>query len=89
LSISTDKDAGNWKNAIKKDKMEWIQAADLSGPKSKIATEYGAEAIPLYSLLDHDKRIILKSTGNIDFVSKKMDTIFNLNELKNYIGTKE
>jgi thiol-disulfide isomerase/thioredoxin len=78
LSISIDKDSDDWKNAIRKDGMNWIQAADLSGPKSKIATQYGAEAIPLYILLDHNKRIILKSTGNIDFTCRKISTIFNI-----------
>ena len=76
LSISIDKDSADWKNAIRKDGMNWIQAADLSGPKSKIAIEYDTEAIPLYILLDRNKRIILKSTGDIDFISKKIDTLF-------------
>lgn len=79
LSISLDTDSADWKNAIIKDKMNWIQGADLSGPKSKIAIEYGAEAIPLYILLDQDKRIILKSTGDIDFMSKKINDILNTN----------
>lgn len=78
LSISIDEDLGNWKNAIIKDQMNWIQAVDLSGPKSKVAKEYDAEAIPLYILLDPNKRIILKSDGDINFTSRKIDTIFNV-----------
>ncbi len=79
LSVSFDEDSDDWKNAIKKDKMNWIQGSDLLGSKSKIAVEYGADAIPLYELLDQNKRIILKSTGDIDFISKKINDIFNSN----------
>lgn len=79
LSISIDEDPDNWKNAIIKDKMNWIQATDLSGPKSKVAKEYDAEAIPLYILLDPEGRIILKSTGDIEFISQKISEVFNAN----------
>lgn len=75
ISISTDKDAREWKKAIKEDKMSWTQGSDLIGASSIAALRYGITAIPFYILLDPDRKIILKSTGDIEFIREKMKDI--------------
>lgn len=75
LSVSVDKDPKNWKKAIREDKMNWTQGSDLIGPKSLPAVRYGVTAYPTYILLDPTGKIILKSEGDIDFVSEKMKKI--------------
>jgi thiol-disulfide isomerase/thioredoxin len=60
ISISSDMDKRNWENAIKKDKLTWIQACDLQGPKSKIIQDFGVLVLPTNFLVDEEGRIIAK-----------------------------
>ena len=72
ISSATDNDAQKWKTAIKKDKMNWTQGSDLIGAKSIAALRYGITAIPTYILLDPDRKIIMKSPGDIEYIREKI-----------------
>ncbi|WP_149304142.1 TlpA disulfide reductase family protein [Pareuzebyella sediminis] len=58
LGISQDKDLKKWKNAIKEDKIEWLQVIDtLNGTSSK----YNITTIPYNILVDKEGRIIIRN----------------------------
>lgn len=73
ISISSDMDKKNWENAVKKDKLSWIQACDFLGPKSKTVRDFGILAIPSNFLIDKNGKIVAKnlSGNNIENVLKK------------------
>ena len=58
ISVSLDKDAAQWKEAIAKDKLTWTQVSNLKEMEDPIALEYGIELIPTTFLLDASGKII-------------------------------
>ncbi len=58
VGISIDMDKKNWENAIKKDKLPWVQACDLKGSQSKIFNEFGLYDIPANFLIDKEGKIV-------------------------------
>jgi len=50
--VSLDENVNSWKNAVKHDKLEWIQVIDDKGLDSAAATLYGVDMIPSSFLLD-------------------------------------
>lgn len=62
FSVSLDKDAEAWKNAIKKDKLTWdYHVSDLGGWDSKAAMTYSVNSIPMNFLLDGNGIIVAKN----------------------------
>lgn len=57
LSISVDKNATQWKNAIEKDGMNWYHIIDEEG----IANKYWVYDVPAYVLLDKHGKIVASS----------------------------
>ncbi len=60
VGISIDMDKTNWKNAIKKDKLSWIQTCDLKGSQSKIFNGFGLTDIPANFLIDKEGKIVAR-----------------------------
>lgn len=61
FSVSLDKDAEAWKQAIEKDKLTWeYHVSDLQGWNAKYAAVYGVRGIPANFLIDGDGIIIGK-----------------------------
>jgi len=60
VGISIDMDKKNWGNAIKKDKLPWIQACDLKGSQSEIFNDFGLYDIPANFLIDKDGKIVAR-----------------------------
>ena len=58
VSISLDDDKKDWLNAIKKDKMTWINVSELKGWETRIAKNYFVSGIPFNFWLDKDRKII-------------------------------
>ena len=54
-----DEDRKKWLEAIKKDKLEWINVSDLKGHDNAIALKYKITGIPFSVLLDENRKIIL------------------------------
>jgi len=52
LGVSIDDHETNWKNAIRHDKLTWIQVNDNKGWDAPSALVYGVEAIPASFLID-------------------------------------
>ena len=58
LGISLDIDKKQWKDAIKKDTLNWEQVCDLGGLNSEIAKQYGIQELPANILLSADGKIL-------------------------------
>lgn len=52
VSISLDKKAEMWKEAIQKDGLTWVHLSDLSGIQNPVAKLYGVLPIPDNFLID-------------------------------------
>ncbi len=61
VGISIDMDRTNWGNAIKKDKLPWIQGCDLKGSQSEMFNDFGLYDIPANFLIDKDGKIVAKN----------------------------
>jgi thiol-disulfide isomerase/thioredoxin len=60
LSVSLDKEASAWKEAIAKDKLTWNHVSNLKEFEDPIALQYGINAIPTIFVLDAKGVIIAK-----------------------------
>ncbi len=61
FSVSLDRDAANWKKAIKDDGLVWPNhVSDLKYWSSEAAAIYGVRSIPAMFLLDREGRIVAK-----------------------------
>jgi thiol-disulfide isomerase/thioredoxin len=58
VSVSLDNDANQWKQAVEKDKLNWIQISDLKGWENEIAKTFHINGIPTNILLDKEGKII-------------------------------
>lgn len=56
--VSLDRDKEAWKNAIAKDKLDWINVSDLMFWQSKGAQLYGVSSIPTNFLVDANGIIV-------------------------------
>ena len=73
ISISLDDTKADWKKAIEKDKMIWINVSDLKGWNSPIAENYFVHSIPFSMWLDKDKKIISIVKLSEDEIKKYLD----------------
>ncbi len=70
LGISLDKSEKDWINAIKTDKLQWIQWSDLNYWDCDGVTKYGIVAIPTNFLIDENGIIIAKNIKGDDLYHK-------------------
>lgn len=76
LSISFDKEMDKWKAAIVKDNMQWLQGSDLKGQDDGLGTLFNISSVPIYILVDKDRKIILKSIGgDVKLVRAKLEEL--------------
>ena len=59
VSISLDEDHQRWQDAIKQDKLEWINVNDPKGSESSIVLKYNIIGVPFSVLLDENRKVIL------------------------------
>jgi thiol-disulfide isomerase/thioredoxin len=77
ISISVDVNKQSWEDAIKKDKLPWIQACNLEDPDSnKISRDFGITFIPANFLIDKEGKIVAKNLMRQDIEK----------ELKRFLG---
>ncbi|MCS2449242.1 DUF4369 domain-containing protein [Bacteroides thetaiotaomicron] len=60
LGISLDVDKQEWKDAIKRDTLDWEQVCDFGGLNSEVAKQYSIRKIPANILLSSDGKILAK-----------------------------
>ena len=58
ISVSFDDNDNDWKKAIQKDNMKWINVSELKGWKTSLSEDYFIKSIPFAIWLDKDKKII-------------------------------
>lgn len=74
VSLDNPGDRDKWLEAIKKDKLAWLQLSDLKGWECAVAKQYGIQAIPMNFLLDPEGRIVAKGL-NGEQLSAKLATL--------------
>lgn len=58
FGVSLDTDAANWKKAVEKDKIKWLQAIDAGGWEAPTAMNWYISALPTSYLIDRDGKLI-------------------------------
>lgn len=57
-SVSIDDDMSKWKNAIQKDKINWLQVNDGGGWEARTAVQWNINAIPTSFLIDKQGKLL-------------------------------
>ena len=70
ISISLDKDAAKWKEAIAKDKVSWNQISNLKFWDEPIAINYNIKSIPATFILDASGKIVARDLTGMALKSK-------------------
>ena len=70
VGVSLDEDLNEWKQAIVKDKITWIQISNLKKWQDPIAKMYNIEQIPTTFLLDASGRIIAQDLRGDELKAK-------------------
>jgi peroxiredoxin len=58
LGVSLDKDRADWKKAVVKDKISWLQVNDNGGWEAKTGAQWNIYQIPTSYLIDKEGRIV-------------------------------
>jgi peroxiredoxin len=58
LGVSLDEEKTKWKNAIKQDKINWLQVNDNGGWEAKTAASWNINSIPTSFLIDKDGKLL-------------------------------
>jgi peroxiredoxin len=77
VSLDFPGDRQKWLDAIKKDKLTWLQLSDLQGWQSSAAKLYGIMGIPMNFLLDPEGRIVAKGLRGSDLDKKLASLLKN------------
>lgn len=88
LGISFDVDKKQWKDAIKRDTLEWEQVCDFGGLNSEIAKQYSVKQIPANILLSADGKILAKNLRGEE-LKKKIEEIVSAAEEKDKKDSKK
>jgi phosphoribosylanthranilate isomerase len=73
VGVSLDEDKNDWLQAIKKDKVNWLQLSDLkSWGKSEVIKSFKVTSVPYSILLDENMTIKALGMQNIIEKLKKM-----------------
>ncbi|MES1221855.1 MAG: TlpA disulfide reductase family protein [Bacteroidota bacterium] len=58
FGVSLDDNSKNWKKAVEKDKVSWLQVIDHGGWDAQTAMKWHIDAIPTSYLIDRDGKLI-------------------------------
>jgi glutathione peroxidase-family protein len=75
FSVSIDDDKSKWKNAIKKDKINWLQVNDTGGWDAKTAVKWNINAIPTSYLIDKKGKLIAMDLEGKELENKLKDLL--------------
>lgn len=75
LSVSLDKDASKWKEAIAKDKLNWAHISNLMHWDEPIAKQYEVESIPSTFVLDSKGKIVAKNIYGTELKAKVLELL--------------
>lgn len=69
ISVSIDEDKNAWLNAVKTDKLNWINLLDKKGQAGEIAVKFGVQAVPANFLLN-PRGVIIGKNLNVEELEK-------------------
>lgn len=75
IGVSLDKDGDKWKEAIAKDKLEWIHISNLQQWQDPIAQMYSIQQIPSTILLDANGIIVAKDLRGEELKAKVIELL--------------
>jgi peroxiredoxin len=58
LGVSLDQDKADWKKAVEKDKISWLQVNDNGGWEAKTGMQWNIYQIPTSYLIDKEGRVV-------------------------------
>ncbi len=61
VGVSLDREAAKWKEAIAKDKLNWVQISHLKFWEEPIAIQYEVQEIPATFILDASGKLVAKN----------------------------
>ena len=70
ISVSLDKFADKWKQAIEEDELSWTQVSNLKEMKDPIALQYEVTQIPTTFLLDASGKVVAVDLRGDDLKAK-------------------
>lgn len=74
VSLSIDESYDDWKKAVEKEKMPWLNLSGLPKNKTAIKNEYNISAVPNLILLDNKGKPILNTINDLDKIKKYIDS---------------
>lgn len=77
FSVSLDNDREDWKKAIKKDKIGWLQVNDGGGWEAPTALNWYINAIPTTFLIDKEGRLVAMDLEGKDLEKAVKDLLDN------------
>lgn len=77
LSVSLDDEMKDWKKAISKDKITWLQAIDPGGWEAMAATKWQVDAIPATFVVNKDGDVVAINLEK-DELEKKIKELLGL-----------
>ncbi|MEY8686131.1 DUF4369 domain-containing protein [Bacteroides sp. AN502(2024)] len=81
LGISLDVDKEQWKDAIKRDTLDWEQVCDFGGLHSEVAKQYSVKQLPTNILLSAEGKILAKNLRGEE-LKKKIEEVVSAAEEK-------
>lgn len=70
VGVSLDKDAAKWKEAIAKDKLNWVHVSNLKFWQEPIAAQYKVESIPATFILDASGNVVARDLRGEELKAK-------------------
>ena len=77
LSVSLDEKASDWKKAVAKDKLTWVQAIDAGGWDAHSAMKWQVDALPSTFLINKDGDVVAINLEK-DELEKKVKELLGL-----------
>ncbi len=77
LGVSLDEQRSDWKKAVSKDKITWMQAIDPGGWDAQAATKWQVDAIPASFLVDQNGNVVAINLEK-DELEKKIKALLGL-----------
>jgi thiol-disulfide isomerase/thioredoxin len=70
VSLSIDNNFDNWKGAVEKEKMPWLNLSGLPARRNGIKKEYNISSVPNLILLDKNGKVLINGLNNLPEVIK-------------------
>ncbi len=75
LGVSLDQDKEDWKKAIQRDQLSWLNVSDLKYWESPVVPLYGIDGIPFNVLLDPEGKVIAQGLRGAALESKLAEVL--------------